>query len=290
MPLSIKRILQLYLAVAIAAGFCFAASQSQLAQSEQTTNALSQLLYGTWYTYPPGNPDTDAIRHEFRHNPSDHKDELIVTHMCPGDYRGVIARVVSPVEISPSTIRVLKSSSDVEHGELNSECRVNIESGLWSYVLSEDNSRLTITNPGGSPDIMELARQDANVTTALPSNVYGTWLLPPQDDGNTKVQIKLVFYGSADPTKGKVRQIATCIKGNDTLVSQADSDIRVSPDHIKILGAASHVQRDGPFTCKVTITPGDLRYVISPTGTTMKLSGAAGPSLTLTRESQVGLN
>ncbi len=30
------------------------------------------------------------------------------------------------------------------------------------------------------------------------------------------------------PREGKVRQIATCMKGNDTLVSQVDSDIRVS--------------------------------------------------------------
>ncbi len=129
--------------------------------STQAAAPASDYLYGTWYSYPLGNPDTDSIRHEFRHNQSTNKDEMIVTRLCPGDYRAVIARAVSPIEVTQSTIRVLKSATDTEKGELNSECKASVESGLWSYTISDDHNRLTITNPGGTPDIMELARQDA---------------------------------------------------------------------------------------------------------------------------------
>ena len=250
-----------------------------------------QYVYGTWYTYPLGNPATDAVRHQFRHNSSPNKDELIVTRMCQGSYRAVIARAVSPVVITQSTIRVLKAASDTEKGELSSECKISVEPGLWSYTVSDDHARLTITNPGGTPDIIDLARQDASSGAALPSNVYGTWLLPMQTERDTQVQIKLVFYASSDPAKGKVRQIATCSKGNDTMVSQADSEIRVTGDEIKIMSAASHVQRDGPFVCKVTITPGTIHYELSPTGDIMTFTSAqGGGSLKLTRQTNTGLN
>ena len=256
----------------------------------QPKTAISDYLYGTWYSYPLGNPDTDPIRHEFRHNQSTNKDEVVVTRICQGNYRAVIARAISAIEVTQSTIRVLKSASDTEKGELNSECKASVEPGLWSYTVSDDHNRLTITNPGGTPDIMQLARQDAALSTTLPSNVFGTWSLPIQLDRETQVQIQLVFYGGSDATKGKVRQIATCTKGKDTLVSQAESDIRVSPETIQILNAASHVQKAGPFTCKVTITPGTLRYVIAPSGITMTLTSADGAPLKLTRAPDASLN
>ena len=274
-------------------GSCLASvtEQSRPSQNSASDAQAAQYVFGTWYTYPPGNPATDSVRHQFRHNTSTNKDELIVTRMCQGSYRAVIARAVSPVIISESTIRVLKAASDTEKGELNSECQISVEPGLWSYTISPEHDRMTITNPGGTPDIMELARQDAASATTLPSNMFGTWLLPLQNDRDTQVQIKLIFYSGSDPSKGKVRQIATCSKGNDTLVSQADSEIRIKGDEITIMKAASHVQRDGPFVCKVTITPGTLHYELSPTGDIMTLTSAeGGGSLKITRQSGAGLN
>ena len=272
-------------------GFAHANAQPTSAQDNTSDTQAAQYVFGTWYTYPLGNPETDAVRHQFRHNTSTNKDELIVTRICQGSYRAVIARAASPVVINQSTIRVLRAASDTEKGELNSECKISVEPGLWSYTISAEHDRLTITNPGGTPDIMELARQDAAPSTVLPSNMYGTWLLPMQMERDTQVQIKLIFYASADPSKGKVRQIATCSKGNDTLVSQADSDIRVSGDEIKIMKAASHVQKDGPFLCKVTITPGTLHYQLSPSGDIMTLTSAeGGGSLKITRQSDPSLN
>ncbi len=70
---------------------------------------------------------------------------------------------------------------------MDSECKASVEPGLWSYTVSDDHNRLTITNPGGTPDIMELARQDAAASSVLPSNVYGTWSLPIQLDRETQV-------------------------------------------------------------------------------------------------------
>ena len=258
--------------------------------STESTSQTSDFIYGTWYSYPSGNPETDSIRHEFRHNQSTDKDEMIVTRLCPGDYRAVIARAVSPVEVTQSTIRVLKRATDTEKGEVNSECKASVEPGLWSYTISDDHNRLTITNPGGTPDIMELARQDSAASAVLPSNVFGTWVLPTQMDRDTNVQMRLVFYANDDPSRGKVREIATCMKGNDTLVSQVEADIRVSEDLITILNSASHVQKDGPFTCEVTITSGTLHYSISSNGTTMTLTAATGPPMTLTRQVNAGLN
>ena len=289
--LNLRRLFAFAAVLAILVDCSLASSAGQSAAANTSDTQAAQYVYGTWYTYPLGNPDTDGVRHQFKHNNSTNKDELIVTRMCQGSYRAVIARAVSPVVISQSTIRVLKAASDTEKGEVNSECKISVEPGLWSYTLSDEHDRLTITNPGGSPDIMELARQDAASGAALPSNLYGTWLLPMQSERDTQVQIKLIIYAGSDPTKGKVRQIATCSKGNDTLVSQADSEIRVSAQDIKIMSAASHVQRDGPFICKVTITPGTIHYELSPTGDIMTFTSAeGGGTLKLTRQATPGLN
>ncbi len=249
-----------------------------------------QYLYGTWYSYPPGNPVTDPIRHEFRHNRTRNTDELVVTRLCQGNYRAVIARATSPIEITASTIRVLKHASDNQKGELGSDCRANVDPGLWSYTLSDDHNRLTITDPGGTPDIMELARQDPASSSVLPSPIYGTWSFPIQSDGNLKKMLRLSFYNNADTNEGKVREIATCIKGNDTLVSQVDANIKVDADHIQILNSASHTQKQGPFTCEATITAGTLNYSVSPNGSNMKLRGPTGATMTLTREAEAGLN
>jgi hypothetical protein len=275
------------LAAALCIPFCSTISKAQAAKAPQSAEVEpdSQYLYGTWFSYPPGNPETDPIRHEFRHNRTTDKDEIVVTRLCPGDYRAVIARAVSPVQLTQSTIRVLKRSADTEKGEMGKECKSSIEPGLWSYTISEDHNRLTITNPGGTPDIMELARQDAATTTLLPATLYGTWSFPTQSGGDIKKQVRLVFYNNADSVEGKVREIAVCMKGNSALTSQVEANIRVSADVITILNSASNAQKKGPFTCEATITAGSLHYVVSPSGTNMKIRGETGPSMTLTRQS-----
>lgn len=254
-------------------------------QAAQAPEDVSQYLYGTWYSYPPGNPQTDPIRHEFRHNRAADKDEIVVTRLCPGDYRAVIARAASPVQLTSSTIRVLKHAADTEKGELGAECKSSIEPGLWSYTISDDHNHLTITNPGGTPDIMELARQDAATTSLLPATLYGTWTFPIQNSGDLKKEVRLVFYNNADSVEGKVREMASCVKGNSALSSQVEANIRVSADVITILNSASNSQKKGPFTCEVTITAGSFHYAVSPSGSTMKIRGDTGPSMTLTRQS-----
>jgi hypothetical protein len=275
-----NRVLCLLVAAVVCLPICSRFSLGQAA--EQTPQTDSQYLYGTWYPYPPG-PQTDSIRYEFRHTRTTDKDEIVVIHLCQGDYRAVIARATSPVQITPSTIRVLKHSADTQKGELNSECKSSIEPGLWSYTISEDHNRLTITNPGGTPDIVELARQDAATTSLLPATLYGTWQFPSQNNGDVKKEVRLVFYNNADSVEGKVREIASCVKGNSALASQVEANIRVSADVITILNSASNAQRKGPFTCEVTITSGSLHYVVSPSGSTLKIRGDTGPSMTLTR-------
>jgi hypothetical protein len=284
------RLLVLCVATALFLLLCPNDSAGQTNQAGKAPTSDVQYLYGSWYSYPPGNPATDPIRHEFRHNRTKNVDEIVVTRLCPGDYRAVIARATSSIEITASTIRVLKHTSDTEKGEIGSECKADIDPGLWSYTLSNDHNRLTITNPGGTPDIMELARQDSTSASVLPSNLYGTWSFPTQSDGNLKKVLRLVFYNNADTSEGKVREIATCIKGNDTLVSQVDANIEVSSDQIKILNSASHTQKQGPFTCEATITSGTLNYSVSSTGNNMKLRSATGAEMTLTREAEAGLN
>ena len=248
------------------------------------TATFAQPLYGTWYTFPLGNPDTDSVRHEFRHNATTGKDEIVVTRLCPGDYRAVIARVVSPIEVSESAIKVLRRGTDTEKGELNSVCQISLEAGTWNYTISGDGERLSIADPGGVPDLLELARQDAVSEAALPATLYGTWVFPVHQENGAKVQIKLIFFSKGDSERGKVRQIATCSKANNTLLSQVDSPISVTKDQLTILESSSHEQRDGPFICRATITAGMLHYVVSPNGATMTLLKTGGQPLVLTRE------
>jgi hypothetical protein len=250
----------------------------------QQSPSPAQPFYGTWYTFPLGNPNTDPIRHEFRHNSTAGRDEMVVSRICTGDYRTVIARAVSPVEITENTIRVLKSSSDSQAGEGNSMCRVSIEESLLSYSFSDDGSHVTITNPGGNPDIVELARQDAASEAVLPTSFYGTWLLPIQETKDSRIQVRLVFYNSAESNRGTVRQIASCSKGSDSLLSQVDSPITFGKDEITIMESASHQEQNGPFVCTASLAAGTLHYTLSPNGSIMTLTKAGQKPLVLTRE------
>jgi hypothetical protein len=259
------------------------------ASEAQTTN-FAQPLYGMWYTYPLGNPNTDSTRHEFRHNAATGKDEMIVTRLCAGKYRTVIARVVSPIEVSEDTIKVLKSATDSQSGELKSECQISVESAVLHFTVMQDEGHIRVTNPGGTPDQFELARQDATSEAALAPSIFGTWLFPLQQEHGASVQIKLVFYNSGDSDRGRIRQISTCSQANTTLRSQVDSVVKIGKDQITILESAAHDQRDGPFNCKATIAPGTLRYTVSPDGSTMKLFKPGEPPMTLTRDRSTGLN
>ncbi len=258
--------------------------QTAAPAGKNASGSFAQRLYGTWYTYPLGNPNTDPVRHEFRHNPATGKDEMIVTRLCPGDYRSTIAKAVSPIEVSETTITVLKSATTTEKDVTNAECTATINSGMWTYELSADGNSISATNPGGVPDIFQLARQDASSAAVMASPLYGSWLLPLQEEHGAKVQIRLVFYSRAETNRGMVRQICVCSKGTNSVVSQADAEISISKSQITILQGASHEQRDGPFTCTASIAPGTLRYVVSPNGATMKLSKPGQPPMTLTRE------
>lgn len=258
-------------------------AQAQTTSQEQTTSPAQQ-LYGTWYSYPVGNPYADQIRHEFRHNSTTGKDEMIVSRVCPGDDGTVVAKAVAPIEISESTIRVLKSASDTQDAKGKSVCQANIEAGVLNYTTSDDGTRVTITNPGGNPDLLELARQDATNEAMLSWNIYGTWLLPPQITKDSTIAIRLVFYNSADRDRGTVRQIISCSKGNDSLLSQAESAIAVTKDEITILDSVSHAEHIGTFLCTATITAAKLHYVVSPDGTTMTLSKAGQKPMVLTRD------
>ena len=157
---------------------CLASGIMQARPAQAQAAVPAQSLYGTWYTYPLGNPNTDSVRHEFRHNASTGKDEMIVSRICQGDYRAVIARAVSPIEVTENTIRVAKTVSASERGELNSVCQVSIEAGVLTYSVSSDGNRISITNPGGTPDMFDLARQDASSESALVPSLYGTWSFP----------------------------------------------------------------------------------------------------------------
>jgi hypothetical protein len=254
------------------------------------TAAPAQKLYGTWYRYPLGNPNTDSLRQEFRHNAATDKDEVIVSRLCVGDYGTVIARAVSPIEVTQDSIKILKDAHASERAQGTSLCQAGIEAAVLGYSFSEDGTHVTLTNPGGSPDIVELARQDVASEAVLPPNLYGTWLLPTRSDEGTRMQIRLVFYSTAESQHGKLRQISTCSKGNDSLISEVNADINVVADKITIVESASHEERNGPFSCKAIITAGTLRYAIAPNGATMTLWASNGKPMTLTRERAAGLN
>ena len=249
----------------------------------QTSN-YSQQLYGIWYIYPLGNPNTDPIRREFRHNSTTNKDEMIVTRTCPGDYRSVTARAVSPVQISEDTIQVLKSASETREGEGRSLCRASVEAGSWGYSFNDDGTRLTITNPGGNPDILTLARQDPVTESMLQSRIYGTWRLRGDEGKTSSVETRLVFYRGTDPNQGTVRQIVSCSRGDDSLLSQVDSTISLDKDQLTVMESASHQESDGTFVCEATISAATLHYSISPDGTIMTLSKGGQKPLVLTRE------
>lgn len=263
---------------------CLASGIMQARPAQAQAAVPGQSLYGTWYTYPLGNPNTDSVRHEFRHNASTGKDEMIVSRICQGDYRAVIARAVSPIEVTENTIRVAKTVSASERGELNSVCQVSIEAGVLTYSVSSDGNRISITNPGGTPDMFDLARQDASSESALVPSLYGTWSFPSMADHGATVQVKLVFYNTGDSDRGKVRQITSCSRTTTTVMSQVDSAIRVSKDAITILETVSHEQQDGPFSCKATITAGTLHFAISANGATMTLTKSGDKPLVLTRD------
>ena len=196
----------------------------------------------------------------------------------------VIARAAAPIEVSKNTIKILQPASRSEKEADGTVCQASIESAVWGYVLSGSGDRMSITNPGGAPDSFQLAREDLAPEAVLPPSVYGTWLLPAHEERGAIVQIKLIFYESADSGRGKIRQIATCSKENDSVISQADSTFKISKDEISILEAATRQQRNGPISCLATIVPGTLHYVISPEGGTMVLSKPGASPLTLTRE------
>jgi hypothetical protein len=254
-----------------------------IAAGAQTASFASQ-FYGTWYPYPLGNPNTGSIRYEFHHNAATGKDEMTVTRTCPGEYRSPVAKVTSPVEITENSIHVLKAASDAQAGEGDSMCRVSVGADVMGYTMAESGTRVTITNPGGNPDILDLARQDVVSGAVLPANFYGSWLLPPFDDKDTRIQIRLVFYNSADSNTGSVRQVISCTKGNNSLIAEADAAITVSKDQITILDAAAHEERDGSFTCKATLAAGTMHYVLSPNGEIMTLSKPGDKPLVLMRE------
>lgn len=249
----------------------------------QTAPSAKQ-FYGIWYPYPTGNPSTDSIRYEFRHNAATGKDEMTVTRTCPGEYRTTIAKAVSPIEISENTIQVLKSAYDSQVGEGDTVCRVSVAADLMSYTISESGTQITITDPGGNPDLLELVRQDVVPQTVVPAKLSGSWLWPPSEEKDTNIQVRFVLYNSADSNTGNLRQIMRCSKGNDSLLAQVDSAITVSNDQITILDSASREERNGTFTCKATLTAETLHYVLSPNGEIMTLSKPGEKPLVLTRE------
>ncbi len=263
---------------ALAPGWLVSASASG-----QTTSFATQ-FYGMWRPYPLGSSNTGSIRYEFRHNAATGKDEMTLTRTCPGEYRTTTAKVVSPVEISENNIHVLKGGSDAQPGEADAMCRVSVGADVMSYTMSDNGTRVTITNPGGNPDILDLVRQDGTNGDVLPTNFYGSWLLPSFDDKDTRVQIRLVFYNNADSNTSSVRQVISCSKGDNSLLAQVDSAITVGNDQITILDTAAHEERDGLFTCKATLAAGTLHYVLSPNGAIMTLSKPGEKPLVLTRE------
>jgi hypothetical protein len=262
----------------------FASSQVSTPAAFAQTASLAQPFYGTWYTYPSASRTKDSIRHEFRHNLETGRDEMIISHICEGEDMAVIARATVPIEVSQNTIKILHSASRSEREADGSVCQASIDAGVWSYVFSNNGDRISITNPGGAPDHFQLARQDAAPETILSPNLYGTWLLPVHEEHGATVQIKLMFYESADSGRGKIRQISTCSKANDSVVSQADSTFKMTKDEITILEAASREVRNGPISCLATIVPGTLHYVISEEGGTMVLSKPGATPLVLTRD------
>jgi len=256
-------------------------SLSLFGWSQDATYA--QKLYGKWYTYPPGNPSTDPVGHQFLHNSVTGRDEMIVTRHCPAESRIVVAKAVSPIEVSEDTIRVLKSASDSQPTQGSSVCEASVTAGFLSYSFSDEDDHLVLTNPGGNPDFLELARGEQKTLPEIGQRLYGTWLLPAVEGKAMRVQLRWVFYTTAEH-QDKLRQIAVCTKGNDSLVSHVDSDVSLSREEIKVLQSASHQEQEGDFICQASIATEAWRYSLSPTGVTLTLYAAGAKPITLTRE------
>ena len=112
---------------------------------------------------------------------------------------------------------------------------------------------------------MDLARQDVVNASLLPTNFYGSWLLPPFDEKDTRIQIRLVFYNNADNNKSNVRQVISCSKGDNSLICRGGiGRSTVGKDQITILDSASHEERDGSFVCKATLAAETMHYGLSP--------------------------
>ena len=246
-------------------------------------------LYGLWYVYPPGNPVTDSLRYEFERNKTTAKDELIVSRVCPGDYKEVTARASSPIEVAEDSLRVIKDSSDTKPAQGGTVCEAKVQAAILGYSFSEDGTHVTLTNPGGNPDIVELARLETRTETAMPQNLYGTWLLPPVVSKNLEVQTRIVFYADAEHRE-RMRQIALCSKGSDSVVSHVDADINVLKDRITIRESVAHEEPLGTMLCKTSIVAGTWHYVLAPGGVVMTVSVQGAPPMKLTRERDPGLN
>lgn len=254
--------------------------------SQESTYA--QKLYGDWYTYSGGSSNADSMRHQFRHDKSSSHDELVVTRLCRIESHAIVAKAVSPIEISEDTIRILKSATDVQPIEGASACEVSISAGVFNYSFSEEG-HLVLTNPGGNPDYLELARDAKASGRTVPKKIYGTWLLPPFEGKTMRMQVRWVFYTTAD-RQDKVRQITVCHQGNNSLVSHVDSDLSISDESIKVLQSASHQELEGAFSCEAKIEAATWHYSVAPDGTSVTLSGNGAKPILLTREPQSGLN
>ncbi len=248
----------------------------------------SQKLYGDWYTYPLGNPNTDPLRHQFRHDNASSRDEIVVTRRCPVESHVVVAKVVSPIEVSEEQIRILKSASDSEPTQGTAVCEASISATVFSYAFSEDD-HLILTNPGGNPDYLELARDVKASEPAAPQRLYGTWLMPRFEGKTMGMQVRWVFYTTAE-RQDRLRQITVCHKGNDSLVAHIDVDISITDEYIKILQPASHQEQDGAFSCEARVESTNWRYSLAQGGMTVTLSGNGAKPITLTREPQAGIN
>jgi hypothetical protein len=252
-------------------------------------NALAQKLYGAWYSYPEGNPANPAMQHQFRHNSVSGADELALSRICIVDGKPVTAKVVSPIEITEDTIRVLKSASDIQHGKGASSCQISIEAGVLSYTLSDEDDRLTLTNPGGNPDLVDLSRQEIATDATPAQSLYGSWVLAPLKSKEMQMQMRYVFYTTADH-HDKLREIAVCSNGHDSTVANVDTVITVTKDRVNILETETQQQQEGDFVCKVTINAGTWRYTLGAGGLTLNVIMSGDKPTTLTRESSSEIN
>jgi hypothetical protein len=250
---------------------------------------FAQKLYGKWHTYPVGNPTTDPVKHEFRHNSATGADELLVTRTCIAGTHTVVAKAASPIEVTEDSIQVLKNAADSEALQGTAVCQVTITACIMSYSFSEDGEHLLLTNPGGNPDFVDLEPDTNTKDDPISKRLYGTWLLPAVNGKEMRVQTRWVFYATAERTD-KIRQIAVCTKGNDSLVSHVDSDVAFTKDQIKVLQAASHEQVAGDFLCKASLAVGTWNYTLAPSGLTLTLHAEGAKPVTLTRENEAGLN